>query len=113
MSASKKKILFQLTGSIAAYKACEVISRLVKSGYEVQVVASANALKFVGEATLEGLTGNEVHSDVFARGKAAFSSEEISCTPSSTISFTVLLLSSLGSCSSNPTLKLRSDTTSP
>jgi phosphopantothenoylcysteine decarboxylase/phosphopantothenate--cysteine ligase len=67
---SNAKILFQLTGSIAGYKACHVISRLVQAGHEVEVVASPSALQFIGPATLEGLTGRPVHSDTFARGGA-------------------------------------------
>lgn len=66
---SKGKVLFQLTGSIACYKSCALLSRLVQSGYEVEVVASKSALEFVGEATLEGLTGKPVHTDTFERGQ--------------------------------------------
>jgi phosphopantothenoylcysteine synthetase/decarboxylase len=69
MSKSKSKILFQLSGSIAAYKACQVISRLVQDGHEVQTVATTNALRFVGAATLEGLTGKSVFSDLYEVGK--------------------------------------------
>ncbi|MDG0815229.1 bifunctional phosphopantothenoylcysteine decarboxylase/phosphopantothenate--cysteine ligase CoaBC [Bdellovibrio svalbardensis] len=65
---SKSKVLFMMTGSIACYKACHVISRLVQAGCEVQVVASPAALKFVGNATLEGLTGKPVVSDMYASG---------------------------------------------
>jgi phosphopantothenoylcysteine decarboxylase/phosphopantothenate--cysteine ligase len=65
---SGKKILFQLSGSIACYKACQVISRLVQAGHELEVVATRSALEFVGQATLEGLTGRPVHVDTFARG---------------------------------------------
>ncbi|MEZ0392960.1 MAG: bifunctional phosphopantothenoylcysteine decarboxylase/phosphopantothenate--cysteine ligase CoaBC [Pseudobdellovibrionaceae bacterium] len=65
---SKSKILFQMTGSIACYKACQVISGLVRIGHEVQVVATPSALQFVGAATLEGLTGKPVVSDLFASG---------------------------------------------
>ena len=62
------KILFQLTGSIACFKACELISRLAKRGMTVQTVASAGALRFVGAATLEGLTGRSaVHRPVRGR----------------------------------------------
>ncbi len=64
------RVLFQLTGSIAAYKACHVISRLVQAGHEVQTVASRGALEFVGAATLEGLSGKPVFSDVFEAGRA-------------------------------------------
>lgn len=65
---SSGKILFQLSGSIACYKACHAISRLVQAGYEVEVVATASALKFIGDATLEGLTGRKVHSETFEPG---------------------------------------------
>ncbi len=65
---SKSKILFMMTGSIACYKACQVISRLVQAGNEVQVVASPSALQFVGNATFEGLTGKSVVSDLYAPG---------------------------------------------
>jgi phosphopantothenoylcysteine synthetase/decarboxylase len=63
------KILFQLTGSIACYKACYLISRLVQDGFEVQAVATGEALKFIGEATLEGLTGKKVFSDIYNSGQ--------------------------------------------
>ncbi len=62
------EILFQLSGSIAAYKACHVVSRLVQAGCAVQTVATGAALKFVGPATLEGLTGRPVATDTFAAG---------------------------------------------
>jgi phosphopantothenoylcysteine decarboxylase/phosphopantothenate--cysteine ligase len=68
MSASK--LLFIVTGSIAAYKACDAISRLVQRGHRVRVVATPSALKFVGPATFEGLTGTPVSSDLFAAGEA-------------------------------------------
>ena len=67
---SGSKIAFVLTGSIAGYKACEAISRLVQSGHSVRAVASEAALKFVGAATLEGLTGQRVLSDLFEQGAA-------------------------------------------
>lgn len=65
---SKSKVLFMMTGSIACYKACQVISRLVQNDVEVQVVATPSALKFVGNATLEGLSGKPVVSDMYASG---------------------------------------------
>ncbi len=65
---SRSKILFQLSGSIACFKACSLLSMLVKAGHEVEVVATASALKFVGEATLEGLTGRRVHTSTFESG---------------------------------------------
>ena len=63
------KLLFQISGSIAAYKSCIVISRLVQSGHEVQTVATRSALEFVGSATLEGLTGRAVFTDAFESGR--------------------------------------------
>ncbi len=63
-------LLFLFTGSIACYKACEAVSRLVQNGHRVRAVATASALKFIGPATLEGLTGSAVMSDIFASGSA-------------------------------------------
>jgi phosphopantothenoylcysteine decarboxylase/phosphopantothenate--cysteine ligase len=65
-----KKLLFILTGSIAAYKACDALSRFVQAGYAVRVVATPAALRFVGAATLEGLTGQPVLSELWAEGRA-------------------------------------------
>lgn len=64
------KILFELTGSIAAWKACAVISRLVQEGHEVQTIVTSAALQFIGPATLEGMTGRPVRSDMWDRGTA-------------------------------------------
>lgn len=66
---SKAKILFQLSGSIACFKACSLLSALVKDGYEIEVIATPSALKFVGEATLEGLTGRKAHTSTFEAGR--------------------------------------------
>ncbi len=63
------RINFHLSGSIAAFKACEVISALIKQGHEVQPICTASALKFIGPATLEGLTGKPVLSDLFEPGR--------------------------------------------
>ena len=63
-------VLFLLTGSIACFKACAAISRLVQAGVTVQTVATPNALRFVGAATLEGLTGRPVFSDLWSPGRA-------------------------------------------
>lgn len=66
----KRKILFFLSGSIAAFKAAAVISKLVQQGCEVQTVATPSALKFIGAATLEGLTGKPVLFDIWEQGRA-------------------------------------------
>ena len=67
---SGSNIAFVLTGSIAGYKACDAISRLVQRGHRVRTVATESALRFVGPATLEGLTGERVLSDLFQPGAA-------------------------------------------
>ena len=66
----RSKIIFVLTGSIACYQACEVIHRLLQSGHTVRVVATPAALRFVGRATLEGLTGWSVLEQIWAMGEA-------------------------------------------
>ncbi|MDB6128726.1 MAG: coaBC [Verrucomicrobia bacterium] len=67
---SGSNLAFIVTGSIAAYKACDAISRLIQRGHRVRVVATEAARRFVGEATLEGLTGQTVLTDLWARGAA-------------------------------------------
>ena len=60
-----KKILICVTGSIAAFKACEVIRLLMKQEAKVQVMMSASAEKFIGKATFAALTNNEVITNLF------------------------------------------------
>ena len=59
------KILLCITGSISCYKAAELASLLVKNGNEVKVVATEDALRFVGKATFEGLTKSMVYTDMW------------------------------------------------
>jgi phosphopantothenoylcysteine decarboxylase/phosphopantothenate--cysteine ligase len=63
-------LVVAVTGSVAAYKACAVVSDLVQRGHRVRVVATDSALRFVGAASFEGLTGEAVRSDLFAAGSA-------------------------------------------
>ena len=42
-----KKIVIGITGSIAAYKTCELISRLKKKNYNIEVIMTKNAAQFV------------------------------------------------------------------
>jgi len=67
---SQGNVLFLLTGSIASYKACAVISQLTQAGVTVQTVATPSALRFVGKATLEGLSGREAFTDLWEGGRA-------------------------------------------
>lgn len=67
---SRSKVLFFTSGSIAAFKAAQVVSALVKDGVEVQCVATRAALNFVGSSTWEGLTGKKVLCDLWEEGHA-------------------------------------------
>ncbi|MBN2721498.1 MAG: bifunctional phosphopantothenoylcysteine decarboxylase/phosphopantothenate--cysteine ligase CoaBC [Campylobacterales bacterium] len=60
MLLKNKKILLGVTGSIAAYKACEVARLFIKAGANVQVVMSEAATRFVSPLTFEALTRNPV-----------------------------------------------------
>ncbi len=62
---SGKKILFGITGSIAAYKTVDWVRNLVKEGTQVKVVMTKAGTKFVTPLTLTALTGNKVHEDMF------------------------------------------------
>jgi phosphopantothenoylcysteine decarboxylase/phosphopantothenate--cysteine ligase len=63
------KILVGLTGSIACFKTAALISQMKKAGHEIQTIATSAALEFVGEATLEGLSGKPVQTGTFTRGQ--------------------------------------------
>lgn len=62
---SGKKILLGVSGGIAAYKACEIVSRLKKQGAEVRVILTEHAAEFVPETTFEALSGNPVGLKLF------------------------------------------------
>ena len=64
------RVLVLMSGSIAAFKVVQLVSRLVQApvGAEVEVVMTSAARAFIGEASLEGLTGRRVRSDTFAAG---------------------------------------------
>ncbi len=59
------RIVVGVGGGIAAYKVCSVVRGLTEASHSVQVVPTAAALKFVGAATWEALSGAPAHSDVF------------------------------------------------
>ncbi len=60
-----KKIVLGVCGGIAAYKACDVASRLVKLGARVDVIMTKAACEFVAPLTFKTLTNNKVHLDTF------------------------------------------------
>ena len=59
-------VVLGVTGSIAAYKACELVRLLVKRGDEVHVVMTEHARAFVTPLTFQTLSRNPVESDLFA-----------------------------------------------
>src|SRR6201987_4471085 len=60
-----KRIIVGVSGGIAAYKACSVVRQLVEAGHRVRVIPTESALRFVGAATFEALSGEPVHTDVW------------------------------------------------
>jgi phosphopantothenoylcysteine decarboxylase/phosphopantothenate--cysteine ligase len=59
------RIVVGITGGIAAYKAVTLIRLLTQAGHEVKVIPTANALRFVGAATLEAISHNTVDPDLY------------------------------------------------
>ena len=62
-----KHIVLGITGSIAAYKACQLIRLFVKAGAEVQVVITPAGKEFITPVTLSALSSNPVISEFFAQ----------------------------------------------
>jgi phosphopantothenoylcysteine decarboxylase / phosphopantothenate---cysteine ligase len=66
LPAEQPRVVLGVGGGIAAYKACELLRRLTESGHRVRVVPTDAALRFVGAATFEALSGQPVHTGVFS-----------------------------------------------
>lgn len=64
-----KKIVLGVSGGIAAYKACELVSRLKKLNAEVHVIMTDSAEKFVTPLTFQSLSLNQVVTDMFQSPK--------------------------------------------
>ena len=62
---SGREVLLGVTGGIAAYKACEIIRELRKEGANVHVVLTASGAQFITPLTLQTLSKNPVHTDLF------------------------------------------------
>jgi len=58
-------VVVGIAGGIAAYKAVNVVRGFVLAGHNVQVVATDAALRFVGKPTLEAISRNPVHTDLY------------------------------------------------
>lgn len=61
------RVVIGIGGGIAAYKAAMLLRLFAKAGHEVVAIPTEAALKFIGQPTLEALSGNPVAVDVFER----------------------------------------------
>lgn len=74
----KKHILLGVTGSIAAYKACDLIRSLQRQDIDVAVVMTEEAKKFITPLTLASLSRNRVYSEMFVKDFADWDIEHVS-----------------------------------
>lgn len=65
-SLNEKNILIGISGGIAAYKTIELISLLKKSGANVETILTESGKNFVTPLTLQTMTGNKCHMDMFS-----------------------------------------------
>ncbi|MDL2289309.1 bifunctional phosphopantothenoylcysteine decarboxylase/phosphopantothenate--cysteine ligase CoaBC [Clostridia bacterium OttesenSCG-928-F22] len=72
-----KTVVLGVTGSIAAYKAPDIASSLVKMGYDVKTIMTHSAAKFISPLTMESITKNPVCADMWVRS-GGFEVEHIS-----------------------------------
>lgn len=61
-------IVVGITGGIAAYKACGIVSYMKEQGANVDIIMTKNACQFITPLTLETLSGNKVITYMFERG---------------------------------------------
>jgi phosphopantothenoylcysteine decarboxylase/phosphopantothenate--cysteine ligase len=66
VSSESRKIVLGVSGGIAVYKAADLVRRLIERGYDVQVVMTASARKFVQPLTFAALTGRKVITELFS-----------------------------------------------
>ena len=62
-----KNIVIGITGGIACYKVCEVITHLVREGANVEVIMTKNATEFITPLTIETLSKHKVVVDMFEK----------------------------------------------
>jgi phosphopantothenoylcysteine decarboxylase / phosphopantothenate---cysteine ligase len=63
-----KRVLLGITGSIAAYKACDIARGLIDKGFKVSVIMTRSAERFITPLTLSSLIGEPVYRDMFEDG---------------------------------------------
>ncbi|GAA4406684.1 bifunctional phosphopantothenoylcysteine decarboxylase/phosphopantothenate--cysteine ligase CoaBC [Tsukamurella soli] len=64
-SGAPRNVVVGVGGGIAAYKACALVRHFTEAGHHVRVIPTESALRFVGAATFEALSGNPVQTTVF------------------------------------------------
>lgn len=62
---ANKQILLGVTGSIAAYKSADLVRRLRDAGATVRVAMTENAKRFITPLTMQAVSGNPVHDELF------------------------------------------------
>lgn len=68
---SKPRIVLGVCGGIAAYKSCDLASRLTQQGHDVHVVMTQGATHFVAPLTFQALTLNPVHTSLWPQDPAS------------------------------------------
>ncbi|EHN14969.1 MULTISPECIES: bifunctional phosphopantothenoylcysteine decarboxylase/phosphopantothenate--cysteine ligase CoaBC [Clostridium] len=67
---NKKCVVLGVTGGIASYKALDIVSKLKKLNYDVNVIMTKSALQFIHPLPFQSLSGNMVSKDMFEEPKA-------------------------------------------
>ena len=60
-----KTVIVAVTGSIAANRACDIVSGLKKSLFDVRVILTKEGANFITPLTLQTLSGSKVFTDMF------------------------------------------------
>jgi len=63
-----KRVLLGVCGSIAAYKAVDLASKLTQAGAQVDVIMTASAQQFISPLTFQAVSGRPVHDDMWRAG---------------------------------------------
>src|SRR5436305_12209150 len=65
MELKGRRVLIGMTGGVAAYKVAELTRLFIKAGVDVRVVMTEAATRFIGTVTLQALSGQPVHTDLW------------------------------------------------
>ncbi|MFZ5801301.1 MAG: flavoprotein [Candidatus Omnitrophota bacterium] len=73
----KKEIILGVTGSIAAYKACDLTRRLQEAGFNVTIIMTREAEEFITPLTSETLSGNKVFRGMFQEARESWEVDHV------------------------------------